>query len=301
MADTLWSDLLASSPTNEIQPTDGTVLVRAGLPKAFNGTLPTIDGSGAVGVNVPTPSVTYSARMVTKAKVGEAALAVDADVGTNAGINFYLDGVIKYTLQAVDGGGGFRLYDFTLGTEMIRASAGGAVTIRSGTTASGANLFQSASGDQIVRSTSSKRYKRDIEALEPARADAILAARPVWYRSTADADNPAWGYYGLIAEEVAELDPRLVHWGYQEDQYERVRVSPARRGRQAKIDAHGNEIVPAVPAAPPVYETRLKEGADLRPDGVQYDRLTVLLLDIVRRQEDRIAALEAAIDANHNG
>jgi hypothetical protein len=33
------------------------------------------------------------------------------------------------------------------------------------------------------------------------------------------------------------------------------------------------------------------------PDGVQYDRLTVLLLDVVKRQNERIEALEAKVAA----
>jgi hypothetical protein len=78
--------------------------------------------------------------------------------------------------------------------------------------------------------------------------------RPVWYRSLADADRKDWSWYGLIAEEVAELEPRLVHY------------------------------------AP-------DESGTLVPDGVQYDRLTVLLLDVIKRQRTRLLALEAAVAA----
>jgi hypothetical protein len=126
-----------------------------------------------------------------------------------------------------------------------------------GTTASAANAFlNSASSpvNQLLRSTSSLRYKTDIENLDPARADAILQMRPVWYRSLADADRKDWSWYGLIAEEVAEVEPRLVHY------------------------------------AP-------DESGTLVPDGVQYDRLTVLLLDVIKRQRTRLLALEAAVAA----
>jgi hypothetical protein len=172
------------------------------------------------------------------------------------------------------------------GVELLRVAVSGALQPTTATTASAANLYQSASGAAVLRSTSSKRYKKDIEALEPARADALLGARPIWYRSTADADNPEWGYYGLLAEELAAIDPRLVNWAYRDSDYRLVQV---KRGRAAKHDKAGELIEPATP---PVRERRLRKGAKLVPDGVQYERLTVLLLDIVRRQGQRIAELE---------
>jgi hypothetical protein len=86
------------------------------------------------------------------------------------------------------------------------------------TTGSAANMHIGSTG-LVVRSTSSARYKRDIETLEDSYADKLLECRPVWYRSTAtdDTAHPEWGYYGFIAEEVADVDPRLVHYDEQED------------------------------------------------------------------------------------
>ena len=86
------------------------------------------------------------------------------------------------------------------------------------TTGSGANMHIASNG-LVIRSTSSIRYKTDIETLEDSYADKLLECRPVWYRSTAtdDTAHPEWGYYGFIAEEVADVDPRLVHFDEQED------------------------------------------------------------------------------------
>jgi len=140
-----------------------------------------------------------------------------------------------------------------------------------GTTASAANAFlnsASTPANQLLRSTSSLRYKTNIENLEQDRSDAILDFRPVWYRSKAEADRKDWSWYGLIAEEVAEIEPRLVHWTYLEDAYEEVEG-----------------------------ERQLKPGAEMVPDGVQYDRLTVLLLDVVQRQQKAIETLEAKVAA----
>jgi hypothetical protein len=157
-------------------------------------------------------------------------------------------------------------------TERMRIANGGEIYFPSvGTTASAANAFlnsASSPANQLLRSTSSRRYKTDIEDLQDQNADAILGLRPVWYRSLAEADRKDWSWYGLIAEEVAQVEPRLVFWTYLEDAYEEVDDK-----RQLKADA------------------------EMVPDGVQYDRLTVLLLDLVQRQNERIETLEAKVAA----
>ena len=82
------------------------------------------------------------------------------------------------------------------------------------TSAAAANLYIGSSG-VLVRSTSSARFKTNVETMEDSYADAILEARPVWYNSTASEDtaHPEWGYWGFIAEEIDLIDPRLVHYG----------------------------------------------------------------------------------------
>ena len=157
-------------------------------------------------------------------------------------------------------------------TTSLFISPGGSIFFpKVGTTASAANAFLnsgSSPANQLLRSTSSLRYKTDIEDLEQERSDSILNFRPVWYRSLAEADRNDWSWYGLIAEEVAEIEPRLVHWTYLEDAYEEVEG-----------------------------ERQLKPDAEMVPDGVQYDRLTVLLLDVVQRQQKAIETLEAKVAA----
>jgi len=68
-----------------------------------------------------------------------------------------------------------------------------------------ANLVVESTG-KFRRSTSSAKYKTDIETLQDSYADALLSCRPVWYRSTCAGDNPDWGWWGFIAEEVAEIE-----------------------------------------------------------------------------------------------
>jgi hypothetical protein len=143
---------------------------------------------------------------------------------------------------------------------------------RIGTTASAANAFlDSAASNSLLRSTSSLAYKRDVEPLEAQYAHALMAAEPIWYRSKAAADNPAWGWYGFGAEPVAAIDPRMVHWGYAEDDFELV--------------DSGDPDLPA--------SRLLKADAALKPQGVAYDRFVVHHHLIIRELLDRVARLEA--------
>jgi hypothetical protein len=84
------------------------------------------------------------------------------------------------------------------------------------TSVNAANMFIASNGN-FQRSTSSLRFKTDIETAKDEYADAILQTRPVWFRSKCEKDNPEWGYWGFIAEEVAEIDPRLCFFGEDEN------------------------------------------------------------------------------------
>jgi hypothetical protein len=141
-------------------------------------------------------------------------------------------------------------------TERMRIASGGRVSAPSWydeTTASAANVNVASTGI-LQRSTSSIKYKTDVETIEDSYSDALLNCRPVWYRSTCANDNPAYGWWGFIAEEVAEIDPRLCFFEQQED------------GR-------------------------------LEPEGVAYDRFVPHLLNLIKRQGEAIAELQAEVAA----
>ena len=124
------------------------------------------------------------------------------------------------------------------------------------TTASAANGVVDGLG-YFKRSTSSSKYKNSIETAEDAYSDAILNCRPVWYRSTCDGDNPSHSWWGFIAEEVAEIDPRLVHW----------------KTTESVVQEDGSRI--DVPCDP-------------EPEGVQYERFVPHLLNLIKRQKEQI-------------
>lgn len=139
------------------------------------------------------------------------------------------------------------------------------------TTASAANAFLDSGTNALRRSTSSLRYKRDVEDLWPDESAKLLKLKPVFYRSKCDADPEAWSYYGVIAEEADKLGlQRLVQYEYAPEDY-------------GEPDEN-NERWP-------------KPDAKKVPGGFAYDRMTVLLLDLVQRQDARIAALEEKLKA----
>lgn len=164
------------------------------------------------------------------------------------------------------------------------------------TTASAANAFlDSANGNNLLRSTSSLKYKKDVEPLEPAYCEALMTLEPIWYRSKAEADNPAWSWYGFAAEDVAAIDPRMVHYGFGEDDYEPVEVQVP----FDELDAKGRPVLDADGKPEQVCETqtelRLKPGAEPSPQGVAYERFVVHHQLMIKSLLDRVAALESTV------
>ena len=152
--------------------------------------------------------------------------------------------------------------------ERLRISSSGlfsAVSIYNNTTGSAANVVIRSDG-VFERSTSSVKYKTDIEDLQNSYADAILECRPIWYRSTCSSDDPSHSWWGFLAEEVAEIDPRLVHWKTFEVSY----------------DENGSAI---------------NTQCEPEPDGVAYDRFVPHLLNLIKRQGEAIAELQAEVAA----
>ena len=159
-------------------------------------------------------------------------------------------------------------------TERMRLSANGNLNVPAVYSFTGpvsANVGVDSNG-LLFRATSSIRYKKDVETLADSYADAILSCRPVWYRSKeAPSTLPSdWGYWGFIAEEVAEIDPRLVQWKTTEI---------------VQSDDGSLESVACEPT----------------PDGVQYDRFVPHLLNLIKRQGEAIAELQAKVQTLEGG
>ena len=136
------------------------------------------------------------------------------------------------------------------------------------TTSSAGNLRVHTNGT-LFRSTSSLRFKTDIEDIDDAWADKLLQLRPICFKSTAPGEvenNPAdWTYYGFGAEDVVKIDPRYVFLKTHESEFNEDDV-----------------------------ETRT-ELAEPIAEGVQYDRMVPALVNLVRRLTARVETLEAKV------
>jgi len=84
-------------------------------------------------------------------------------------------------------------------------------TVYNDTTASAANMTIAATG-QILRSTSSARYKENIQDATDGLS-AIMQLRPRTFVGKRDVGPQRWRHYGFTAEEVAAVMPDLV--GYE--------------------------------------------------------------------------------------
>lgn len=136
------------------------------------------------------------------------------------------------------------------------------------TTAAGANTVVDTSG-KLMRSTSSERYKDILSPLEldDARYADAMALKPIVYRSTADADNPAYHYYSFSAEELGAYDPAFTLW----------------RETETATDADGN-----------VSEQPLSER---QAEGININALLAMSHAIAIKQGELIKGLQEQINA----
>ena len=167
-------------------------------------------------------------------------------------------------------GGGFTFYtgNGTLVNRLAIDASGYLIsqTTYNATTGSAANMHVLSSG-VFLRSVSSIKYKTGVEDAWLDYAKKLYDLRPVYYKSLGEFDNPDWSYWGFIAEEVAEVDPRLAHF----------------KTTETSFDENGERV-----------ETQL---AEPEVEGVQYDRMVPLLLMLMKEQKEQIETLQAEVAA----
>jgi hypothetical protein len=92
----------------------------------------------------------------------------------------------------------------TQGTQTNTFIAG----IYGATSSSGLAVYVNSDG-QLGTSTSSRRFKQDIQPMGDA-SDVLLALRPVTFRYKPEIDPQGIPQFGLVAEEVEQVDPNLI-------------------------------------------------------------------------------------------
>ena len=78
-----------------------------------------------------------------------------------------------------------------------------------GQTSPGGNAFTLINAGKLGTTTSSRRFKEDIKPMNDA-SEALFALKPVTFRYKKEIDPQGIPQFGLIAEEVAEVNPQLV-------------------------------------------------------------------------------------------
>jgi hypothetical protein len=134
-----------------------------------------------------------------------------SNTGT-VGINVSSNPVDKLTVIGDSTGSGSSTVNFrnSGNTELLRIrddgvffTGGASLSPYNNTTGAAANVHVGASGD-LLRSTSSIRYKKDVTDYDKG-LNAVMALRPVYYKDNRTDENRVAGdqtYAGLIAEEV---------------------------------------------------------------------------------------------------
>jgi len=181
-------------------------------------------------------------------------------------------GRLKFLTTALNGSAPLERWEIDRSGQLTSLADGGGIDCVSiyDTTTSGntANVYIGAGGLLQRADGSSIKYKKDVETIENSYADAILDCRPVWYRSICSGDRPDHSFWGFIAEEVAEIDPRLVHFKTVDVTFE-----------------NGKKI---------------ETPCDPEPESVHYNRFVPHLVNLVRRQRDQIQSLEDRVLALEN-
>jgi hypothetical protein len=126
-------------------------------------------------------------------------------LGFSAGINLYSgdDNNIDIGNPGVTGDNDA----IRIGTTGMQSSA--FIAGISGMTVGGGAPVYINSAGQLGTSTSSRRFKQDIQSMGDA-SDLLLALRPVRFRYKRELDPKGTPQFGLIAEEVDKVDPDLV-------------------------------------------------------------------------------------------
>jgi hypothetical protein len=180
-----------------------------------NGSRNTADGEAALAFNTTGGNNTangYNALYFNTAGAGNTASGFQALYNNTGSFNIGLGNQAGYNLTAgnrnIDiGNGGVAGESNTIRIGNIQ-TATYIVGISGSTATGGAAVFVAANG-KLGTVTSSRRFKKDIADMDAA-SEALLALRPVTFRYKPELDKAGIPQYGLVAEEVAEVNPDLV-------------------------------------------------------------------------------------------
>jgi hypothetical protein len=260
----------------------------------------TILGNGNVGIGTSSPAYKLDVsgdRIKVKSSGSYGGVLADNTGGTGGGFfGAYKNGVatgyfgtsgaiIGDTSEDVivyaDGSAGIRMYTANLQRLLIDINGDFKFSTVYGNTSSGGKTVGIASNGYIYSFTSSIKYKTNVEDIDyNLVSNAIDNLRPVYYKPKDYKGDvkEGWSYYGLIAEEVAQVEPRFVI--YKTVDYKEIE----------KLDENGSTIKEMSE-----YELETPE-----PESVDYARISVLCLAELQKQRKIIEELSAKVSALEN-
>lgn len=264
--------------TDATSSTTGSIISAGGIScqKALNiGTAltvgTTVTTAGIINVNTATAvsdtNVFSADNAVSKVAVQRRTYSAGNEIGQ---VSAYIGTIEVVELDFIGvgaNGGSLTIYTKPSGgalTSALTVSSAQAVAFPNiTTTASAANAFLDSGGaNNLLRSTSSREYKTDVQPIDIASTwSKVSALQAISYLSKAKADDPTKRHYGFIAEDVAAIDPQLVQY--------------TTMGSLAETDSRFDAKAPK--------ET-------LVPDGVQYERIIPILLAKIIELNNRLSA-----------
>lgn len=248
-----------------------------------------ITDAGNVGIGTTSPTAELDITSTSDATIN-----LNGGVDNTNNINFHAhdSGAFWHLSAPRSGDDAFRFYYYNGSSyvESLYQNTGGnigAKGIYDLTTPATSSLVHSSTSSyqyRLFRSTSRRDAKTDIESITDDNALALLQSRPVWFRSALSHDDPTLSYYGFIAEELAEIDPRLCTW---------------EAGRVLKEGdyASENERLCTCPDNENLVHTFDHEPECIQVAGVDYGRLTAHLTKIAQMQQSTIDSQQTQIDA----
>jgi hypothetical protein len=173
------------------------------------------DTTGGYNVATGANALAFSSTGIDNSAVGASALAnlatgnANLALGVGAGVAY--SGSESFNVLLASNGVAGESNVMRLGAAGVQTKAFVA-GVHGVTSASGVPVYVNSSG-QLGTTTSSVRFKEDVADMGTA-SDELLKLRPVTFRYKAPYDDGQRVLqYGLIAEEVAEVDPNLVQFG----------------------------------------------------------------------------------------
>jgi len=214
------------------------------------------------------------------------------NTGANARSELKHSGTGNLELRAQHGGDVYLISGSNQGL-VVTSNKTLSPSIKDTTTTASANMYISSMLGIIYRTTSSAKYKTDIEDIQDEYSEQIYNMRPVWFRSTCEDDRKDWSHWGLIAEELDKIDKRLVHYGYCEDDYEEIEKIVKEPVTRINAETGKKEVVEIERIE---KERVLKKDAVIKPEGVQYSTIPVLILKEVQKHKIEIDKMRQEID-----